>query len=73
LSQLESGDEVLVYVGDQEVYVYTVDSVRTVEATDVEVAYPTTEPVLTLITCVNWNPAQGRYNDRLVVVAHLGG
>ena len=73
LSQLESGDEVLVYVGDQEVYVYTVDSVKTVEATDVEVAYPTTEPILTLITCVNWNPTQGRYNDRLVVVAHLGG
>jgi sortase A len=73
LSQLESGDEVLVYVGDQEVYVYTVDSVKTVEATDVEVAYPTTGPILTLITCVNWNPAQGRYNDRLVVVAHLGG
>ena len=73
LAQLQPGDEVLVYVGDQEVYVYTVDSVKTVEATDVEVAYPTTEPILTLITCVNWDPVQGRYNDRLVVVAHLGG
>jgi len=73
LAQLQPGDEALVYVGDQEVYVYTVDSVKTVEATDVEVAYPTAEPILTLITCVNWDPVQGRYNDRLVVVAYLGG
>jgi LPXTG-site transpeptidase (sortase) family protein len=73
LAQLQPGDKVLVYVGEQEVYVYVVDSVQTVEATDVEVAYPTTEPILTLITCVNWDPVQGRYNDRLVVVAHLGG
>jgi sortase A len=73
LAQLQPGDKVLVYVGEQEVYVYVVDSVQTVEATDVEVAYPTTEPLLTLITCVNWDPVQGRYNDRLIVVAHLGG
>jgi len=73
LAQLQPGDEVLVYVGDQEDYVYKVDSVKTVKATDVEVVYPTTEPILTLITCVNWDPVQGRYNDRLVVVAHLGG
>lgn len=73
LAQLQPGDEVLVYVGDEEVYVYQVDSLRTVEATDIEVTYPTMEPILTLITCVNWDPVQGRYNDRLVVVAHLGG
>jgi len=73
LAQLQPGDEVLVYVGDQEVYVYKVDSVKTVEATDVEVTYPTTEPILTLITCVNWDPVRGRYSDRLVVVARLGG
>ena len=73
LAQLQPGDEVLVYIGDKEVYVYKVDSVKTVEATDVEVAYPTTEPILTLITCVNWDPVQGHYNDRLIVIAHLGG
>jgi LPXTG-site transpeptidase (sortase) family protein len=73
LAQLRQGGEVRVYVGDQEVYVYEVDSVKKVEATDVEVTYPTTEPILTLITCVNWDPVQGRYNDRLVVVAHLVG
>jgi sortase A len=73
LAQLQPGEEVLVYISDQEVYVYEVDSVKTVEATDVEVTYPTAEPILTLITCVNWDPVQGRYNDRLVVVAHLGG
>jgi sortase A len=72
LAQLQPGDEVLVNVGHKEAYVYTVDSIKTVEATDVKVAYPTTEPVLTLITCVNWDPVRGRYNDRLVVVAHLG-
>ena len=73
LAQLQPGDEVLVYISDREVYVYTVDSVKTVDATDVEVAYPTTQPILTLITCVNWDPLQGRYNDRLIVVARLGG
>jgi len=73
LAQLQPGDKVLVYVGEQEAYVYVVGSVQTVEATDVEVAYPTTESLLTLITCVNWDPVQGRYNDRLIVVAHLGG
>jgi len=73
LAQLQPGDEVLIYVGDQEVYVYEVDSLKTVEATAVEVTYPTTEPILTLVTCVNWDPVQGRYNDRLVVVARLGG
>jgi sortase A len=72
LAQLQPGDEVLVYVSDQD-YVYIVDSVGTVEATDVEVTYPTAEPILTLITCVNWDPVQGRYSDRLVIVAHLGG
>jgi len=73
LAQLQPGDEVLVYISDQEVYAYQVDSVQTVKANDVEVTYPTTQPILTLITCVNWNPVQGRYNDRLIVVAHLGG
>jgi sortase A len=73
LAQLQPGDEVMVYIGDQEVYLYKVDAVKTVGATDVEVAYSTTEPILTLITCVNWDPVQGHYNDRLIVVAHLGG
>ena len=72
LAQLQPDDEILTYIGDQEVYVYRVDSIRTVEATNVEVAYPTAESILTLITCVNWDPLQGRYNDRLVVVSHLG-
>jgi LPXTG-site transpeptidase (sortase) family protein len=73
LAQLQSGDEVWVYVGDGESYVYEVDSVKTVEPTDVEVAYPTTESILTLITCVDWDSGRGRYNNRLVVVAYLGG
>jgi hypothetical protein len=29
LAQLQAGDEVLVYLGDQEVYVYKVNSVKT--------------------------------------------
>ncbi len=73
LAQLQAGDEILLYVGDREVYIYTVDTIKTVDAADVEVAYPTTEPILTLITCVNWDPVQSRYNNRLVVIARLGG
>ncbi len=72
LAQLQAGDKIQVYVGDEEVYVYTVDAVKTVKATDIEVAYPTPDPILTLITCIHWDPVQGRYTNRLVVVAHLG-
>jgi hypothetical protein len=62
------GDQVLVYGDDGTVYVYTVDSMKVVEVTSVEVASPTSDPILTLITCHNWHPDEGLYQDRLVNV-----
>jgi sortase A len=73
LGNLQRGDQVQVYDSDGTVYVYTVDSMKVVEVTDIEVVSPTLDPILTLITCHNWNPDGGNYKDRLVVVAHLGG
>lgn len=50
LDKLELEDEVIVYAGDQP-YRYNVKAKRIVEPTDVSVLYPTTKPVLTLMTC----------------------
>lgn len=38
-------------------------------ASDVSVVYPTSDPVLTLITCTNWDAENRQYLERLVVVA----
>jgi sortase A len=73
LDNLQSGDQVQVYGSDGAVYVYTVDSMKVVDVSNIEIASPTSGPILTLITCHNWDPDEGLYKDRLVVVAHLGG
>jgi len=66
LEDLELEDEVIVYSGVQP-YRYTVKAKRIVEPTDVSVMYPTTKPVLTLITCYPYMVD----THRLVVVAEL--
>jgi sortase A len=71
LGNLKIGDQVLVYGEDGTVHAYRVDSMKVVEVTSVKVASPTPDPTLTLITCHNWDPAEGLYKDRLIVVAHL--
>ncbi|MFN8454090.1 MAG: sortase [Anaerolineae bacterium] len=70
LGQLTSGDEVLVYAGDQ-AFQYIIDGYQTVDRTAVDVTYPTTTGQLTLITCNNWSGTEGRYLQRLIVKAHL--
>jgi sortase A len=70
LAQLRMGDDVLVYSGD-EVYRYTIESVRVVAPEDVEVTFPTARPTLTLITCANWDRARRVYEQRIVAVGHL--
>lgn len=70
LGRLKPGEVIIVYEGERP-YQYVVDSLSQVQPTDVHVAYPTTTARLTLITCVNYDEARGRYADRLVVVAHL--
>jgi LPXTG-site transpeptidase (sortase) family protein len=72
LSQLSPGDLVLVYERDQG-YLYQIDTLDTVDHTNVEVTYPSDSGEITLITCTTWNDAEGRYVDRLVVKGRLVG
>lgn len=64
ISRLRPGDEVIVETGSWR-YVYRVRQTLNVWPTQVEVMNPTSTPVLTLITCTNWD------TQRLVVVADL--
>ena len=70
LDQLTPGDLIIVYEGNKEFY-YIVDTFYTVEATRVDVTYPSDTGQITLITCTNWSEATGRYVDRLIVKGHL--
>jgi LPXTG-site transpeptidase (sortase) family protein len=70
LAQLRIGEDMLVYSSEQ-VYRYAVESVRVVAPEDVEVTYPTSQPILTLITCANWDRTRHVYDQRIVAVGHL--
>lgn len=64
LGNLRPGDDVTVETGGWS-YTYRVRARRAVWPTQVEVMNPTPTPVLTLITCTNWD------TQRLIVVADL--
>lgn len=64
LGNLSIGDEVTVETGDWR-YRYRVREVKAVWPTQVSVMDPTATPVLTLITCTNWD------TQRLIVIADL--
>ena len=66
LHELELGDEVVIYAGDQP-YRYLVTAKQIVEPTEVRVLAPTTKPVATLITCYPYMVD----THRVVVVAEL--
>lgn len=66
LPDLDLGDEVLVHTASQ-VYRYVVTQKRVIEPTDVRVMYPTSGPVLTLISCYPY----GVDTHRIVVIAEL--
>ena len=66
LEDLELEEELIVYTGVQP-YRYVVKTKRIVEPNEVSVMYPTTKPVLTLITCHPYLVD----THRLVVVAEL--
>jgi len=70
LESLEPGDMAIVYAGEQ-AYTYRVVSKRHVGPTDVSVAYPTSDPILTLLTCTNWDAENRRYTERVAVIAQL--
>ncbi|WP_129633518.1 sortase [Candidatus Oscillochloris fontis] len=64
LGLLRPGDDVQIETGGWS-YTYRVRTQRAVWPTQVEVMSPTPNPVLTLITCTNWD------TQRLIVVADL--
>jgi sortase A len=66
LDQLNIGDEIIAYAGQQS-YRYIVRATRIVEPDDVSVMYPTSTPVLTLLTCYPYMID----SHRLVVIAEL--
>ena len=66
LSDLELGDEVIIYAGDQP-YHYVVTAKQIVEPTDVHVLAATTRPAATLISCYPYMVD----THRIVVIAEL--
>ena len=66
LQEVKVGDEIIVYAGDQP-HRYRVRATRIVEPDDVSVMYPTSSPVLTLLTCYPYMID----SHRLVVIAEL--
>ncbi len=70
LRGLNPGDVVMVY-RDAEMFTYQIDGSATVSPTDVQVAFPTDNTRLTLITCQNYDDSLSEYTNRLVVFGHL--
>ena len=66
LPELDLGDEVFMHTASR-VYRYVVTQKRIIEPTDVSVMYPTSSPVLTLISCYPY----GIDTHRIVVIAEL--
>jgi sortase A len=66
LDDLELGDEVVIYAGEQP-YRYIVMAKQIVEPTQVHVLAPTTKPVATLISCYPYMVD----THRIVVIAEL--
>jgi len=66
LDEVKIGDKIVVYAGKQP-FTYIVRATRIVEPDDVSVMYPTSSPVLTLMTCYPYMID----TDRLVVIAEL--
>jgi len=70
LERLQPGDAAIVYAGEQ-AYTYRVVSKTYVAPDDVSVVQPTSEPILTLLTCTRWDAQNRRYTERVVVIARL--
>lgn len=68
LEKLQTGDRVFVEHGTR-TFVYVVEEARTIQPEDVEIAFPTGDERLTLVTCTGWDGALDNYAERYVVVA----
>jgi sortase A len=70
LEWLREGATAVVYAGE-EAHTYRVVEKRYVSPDDVSVTYPTSSPVLTLLTCTKWDAESRRYSGRLAVIGRL--
>jgi len=70
LKKLQVGDSVKIVQGVQ-TFTDQIDKLSTVKPTAIQVTYPRSQGLLTLITCSNYNQLAGQYTDRLVAVGHL--
>ena len=70
LNALNVGDKIHV-TSLGRTYVYQVKKTSTVAADDISVLKHATKPVLTLITCSQWNELTQTYDGRFVVYAEL--
>lgn len=71
LETMQLGDEVAVRTRDNQVITYRVSRVAKVDPDNVQVALPTDDTRLTLMTCASWDTVVNRYTQRVVVVATL--
>lgn len=70
LDQLQPGQEVIVYT-ENNIYTYRVRSSQEVDVSDVSPIQQSNEPLLTLITCTQWDQEERMYQKRLVVTGEL--
>lgn len=70
LESLQPGDIAVVYAGEQP-FRYRVLGKRYVLPTEVSVAQPTVDAILTLVTCSNWDAEDRTYRERVAVIAEL--
>jgi sortase A len=70
LESLQPGDIAVVYAGEQP-FRYRVLGKRYVLPTEVSVAQPTVDAILTLVTCSDWDAEDRTYRERVAVIAEL--
>ncbi len=70
LDELPSGELVVLYT-EKSIYTYQVRGSRVTDAGDMSVTQPTTNPQVSLITCIDWDNESKTYLNRLVVTADL--
>lgn len=69
LKHLEVGDEVLLVRSERDTRIYHVNDIRSISPDDVSVLYPSSENIITLITCDDYDFMSNTYHTRIVVTA----
>jgi len=70
LEELQVGELIILYT-EKSMYTYNVKENRVTDDGDMSVTLATTNPQISLITCVNWDQEEKTYLNRLVVIADL--